>query len=118
MRHVHHSSIESNSGIPVLELDTQGRIRTCSPSAAQLFGYEDETELLGRSVSNLLPQFEHAPLMHQGRVSGRLKLLSRCGVPFRARRRNGEHFDADLCINEFDDPLEMRVVMTVQARAT
>ncbi len=114
MKHLHHSTGDSSCGIPVLELDTQGCIRACTSSAAHLFGYEDEAALLGRSISHLLPQLEHAPLMHQGKVSGRLKLLSRCGVPFRARRHNGEHFDADLCINEFDDPVEKRVVLTVR----
>lgn len=111
------SSIEArNAGTLVLELDEQARIRTCTRASAMLFGYADPSELIGRSISHLFPQLDHAPLMHQGKVSGRLKMLSRCGVPFRARRRDGDHFDADLCINEFDGDRDKRIVMIVQRR--
>lgn len=114
------SPIEArNAGTPALELelDEQGRIRTCTRAAAHLFGYSDATELLGRSILHLFPQLDHAPLMHQGKVSGRLKMLSRCGVSFRARRCNGEYFDADLYINELDSDGDKRIVMIVQPRS-
>lgn len=81
-----------------LAVGEDGQILECSASAERLFGYR-AGELPGRHVSVLLPDLARMRLTLGECVNPRLAYLSRCCVPFKAARRNGEEFTCALFFN-------------------
>lgn len=84
--------------LAMLALDDTGMIRDCGEACEAVFGYQ-KGELAGHHVSALLPQLGETELVAEDRIHPRLAFLSRCGMPFRARHRNGRSFDIELFIN-------------------
>lgn len=99
-----------HDGLAVIEVKDTGEIRDCSGTCEALFGYCPK-ELTGQAVSILLPQLNGAELVLDDRVHPRLAFLSRCAMPFEARRRDGMRFECELFINLLD---KRRLVILVR----
>lgn len=84
--------------LAMLTLDDAGMIRDAGEACEQVFGYQ-KAELAGRHVSTLLPQLGESELVTEDRVNPRLAFLCRCGMPFKARHRDGQPFHTELFIN-------------------
>ncbi|KAM3931684.1 PAS domain-containing serine/threonine-protein kinase [Leptodactylus fuscus] len=81
----------------VLSFQQDGRIVSCDPSCAQLYGYMDPEELLGQHITDLMPTV-HIP-RHRKEMSQSIQQQRVVGVT-----RNGATFPLSLTlINDFPD---------------
>ncbi|XP_044146274.1 PAS domain-containing serine/threonine-protein kinase isoform X2 [Bufo gargarizans] len=81
----------------VLSFQQDGRIVSCDPSCAQLYGYMDPEELLGQHITDLMPTI-HVP-RHRKEMSQSIQQQRVVGVT-----RNGATFPLSLTlINDFPD---------------
>ncbi|KAG8580673.1 hypothetical protein GDO81_007384 [Engystomops pustulosus] len=81
----------------VLSFQQDGRIVSCDPSCAQLYGYMDPEELLGQHITDLMPTI-HIP-RHRKELSQSIQQQRVVGVT-----RNGATFPLSLTlINDFPD---------------
>ncbi|XP_069831419.1 PAS domain-containing serine/threonine-protein kinase [Dendropsophus ebraccatus] len=81
----------------VLSFQQDGRIVSCDPSCAQLYGYMDPEELLGQHITDLMPTI-HIP-HHRKEMSQSIQQQRVVGVT-----RNGATFPLSLTlINDFPD---------------
>lgn len=79
-------------------LSENGIIDDCSVVGERLFGYH-RGELTGRHISVLLPKLGRMDLRQGEHVNPRLAYLCHCGIPFEARRRDGERFACELFLS-------------------
>ncbi|XP_077147129.1 PAS domain-containing serine/threonine-protein kinase isoform X1 [Ranitomeya variabilis] len=83
----------------VLSFQQDGRIVSCDPSCAQLYGYMDPEELLGQHITDLMPTI-HIP-RHRKEMSQSIQQQRVVGVT-----RNGATFPLSLTlIKDFPDEL-------------
>ncbi|XP_075717483.1 PAS domain-containing serine/threonine-protein kinase [Rhinoderma darwinii] len=81
----------------VLSFQQDGRIVSCDPSCAQLYGYMDPEELLGQHITDLMPTI-HIP-RHRKEMSQSIQQQRVVGVT-----RNGATFPLSLTlINDFSE---------------
>ncbi len=96
-------------------IDAKGRIATFNSSAERLFGYSRE-EVIGKNVSMLMPdpyQSEHDQYLTNYLTTGDNKVIG-IGREIRARRKNGEVFDAELGVNEMQVSGQRMFVGTIR----
>ncbi|CAJ0946238.1 unnamed protein product, partial [Ranitomeya imitator] len=90
-----HSPVSPNERLG--EKDFTGRIVSCDPSCAQLYGYMDPEELLGQHITDLMPTI-HIP-RHRKEMSQSIQQQRVVGVT-----RNGATFPLSLTlIKDFPD---------------
>ncbi|XP_066454603.1 PAS domain-containing serine/threonine-protein kinase [Eleutherodactylus coqui] len=81
----------------VLSFQQDGRVVSCDPSCAQLYGYMDPEELLGQHITDLMPTI-HIP-RHRKEMSQSIQQQRVVGVT-----RNGATFPLSLTlINDYSD---------------
>lgn len=93
---------DSATALATLALDTSGLIRDCSDATEELFGYARDS-LIGRHISVLLPALAHTALLQGDYINPHLGHLSHCGVPFCARRSDGEAFASEIFLTRLGD---------------
>jgi PAS domain S-box-containing protein len=88
----------------VIVIDSTGRVGTCNPAAARMFGYSPE-EIIGRNVAMLMPEphaGEHAGYMKTYAETGTGKIVGRGVREVMGRRKDGVEFPVDISIGEMD----------------
>ena len=86
----------------IILIDRAGIIERFNPAAVAMFGYE-ESELVGRNVSILMPEPHHGrhdSYLARYRETGRASIIGR-GREETALRKNGESFPILLSVGEF-----------------
>lgn len=99
--------------LATLALDDNGLMCDCSTATEGLFGYRRES-LLGRHVALLVPALGQTALTHGEHVNPRLEHLCRCGIPFRANRRDGKAFACELFLNRLGNEGAYALLMIVR----
>lgn len=89
---------QTSNSMAVIALSDDGYIEGCSNGCEKLFGYRPD-DLLRRHVSMLLPKLEGIRLVEHAEINPRLRYLCHCGVPFQAKRKDGESFSSELFLN-------------------
>ncbi len=84
-----------------LALDSRGFISDSDAACEALFKY-CRGEMLGRHISELLPQLQAMDMVLDGQPNAHLRLLSRIGHQFQAVARDGEQFYSELFLNVLD----------------
>jgi two-component system, LuxR family, sensor kinase FixL len=85
----------------VITIDKHGIIESVNPAAARLFHYE-ETELLGKNISMLMPephQSKHDQYMQNYLAGGQAKIIG-IGREVEAMRKDGSLFPIRLAVSE------------------
>ena len=86
----------------LMTIDESGMVLSANPAAGRLFGYS-ESEMLGRDVKTLIPEFHRSE--HDGHVSGDREaengtILGVGGRDVMARRKDGTTFPMELGVSE------------------
>lgn len=95
-----HNAAHSQADLATLHLNDEGIIEDCSAVCESVFGYSKQELLNGHHVSMLLPKFEKIELVRNGQINPRLRFLSRCAIPFLAKRRDGTKFASEVFLNQ------------------
>lgn len=86
-----------------LSLDERCNIDDCNASGEELFGYA-RGQLIGRSISVLLPELSESALVRNGEPNPYLKFLSRIGHRFNGVCQDKRHFACELFVNFLHNP--------------
>ena len=105
-----HARLQHN--LAALMLNESGLVCAWDSACKMLFGHQ-ESEIVSRHVSVLLPQLANVELLKGGEPNPELRYRCRIGVRFQALARNGEKFHCDLFLNKLRNfgvpPLRMIV---------
>ena len=105
------ASIIQNAVDGIITIGSQGDILTVNPSAAQLFGYEEE-EMVGQNINMLMPEpfhTEHDGYLENYHQTRRRKIIG-IGREVKGKRKDGSIFPFYLSVSEVK--LEDRTIFT------
>jgi len=97
----------------VLALDESGIVCNCNSYAEVLFQY-CHSELVGRHVSQLLPQLKGVALIQNDKANPRFHFLCRVGRQFHGMTQAGEQFATTLLLNVLDTQGCGRITLIVR----
>ena len=97
-----YRSLYDTSRDAIMISSTTGKIISANPSTIELFGCENEGELISQTTADLCPEFQPDGLTSQKKYEEMLKLALKKGAHFfewKHKKINGEGFDAEVLLN-------------------
>ncbi|SER58117.1 PAS fold [Nitrosomonas sp. Nm51] len=98
--------------VVILTLYNNGTIRTCNQAGAALLGFSVK-ELVGQSITRLLPQLIETKLVESNRTNSYLRFLSRLDHPFEVVGKRDVRFANMIFFNDMKylDQHYLRVII-------
>jgi len=88
-----------------ISINIQGTVLTFNQGACRLFGYEDDSKVVGHNVSQLMPKpwsSNHDSYLKNYRDTGEAKILGKQQRKLLAKRRDGSTFSAHLLVEKVE----------------